>query len=263
MVSVWQPNKESENIYVCGDIHGLSHQLKRILKRILPLRTGKIKDKLILLGDYCDRGCNSPEVLDILIALKKKYGEQVVCIRGNHESMMADSVHLGAAFPSKFDFWYVNGGQQTLLSYLSRYPNLREAMNEPHKFNPSRLKDIIPKEHMEFLENYLVDYYEDEKILACHGGIDPTRPVKDQNPENIYFDRSLFQYVKNAANNGDKLPWDKFVLCGHNTDMSGKPFVYENYAMLDCSATDTLIVFEANSKTGFKAQKDLNRLVKI
>ena len=60
-MSKFRPSFNS--IYVIPDIHGHYDQLKLICKRILPLRKSDGgRDTLIFLGDYIDRGPNSPEI---------------------------------------------------------------------------------------------------------------------------------------------------------------------------------------------------------
>ena len=88
MTTKWRPNKDGDNIYTIGDIHGQLHQLKLILKSILPLRKNEgVQDRIIFLGDYVDRNKNSHLVLDLLIDLKKKYKSKLMFLKGNHEDM--------------------------------------------------------------------------------------------------------------------------------------------------------------------------------
>lgn len=263
MVTKWRPNKK-ESIYVISDIHGQLEQLKLICDRILPLRKNKgIEDKIIFLGDYMDRRQNSHLVLDYLIDLKKKYGDKIIFLRGNHEDMFLKAIFTGAAFPSKFDFWLHNGGMQTLIGYLQRN-NL--PWHEPHLLPRFRAKDLIPKEHISFLQNDLKDYYETDKYIFVHGGCDPILPLAKQEKEIFWWDRSLFKFVKNIKlkNFSDNLPWEKTVVTGHNTLNGNKiPFVCDKFVMLDCSSSDVLMVMEMNSGEIFKAQAGVVRLVRV
>jgi serine/threonine protein phosphatase 1 len=271
MVTKWRPTL-SGCLYVIPDVHGMIYQLELICDRIFPLRhTGGVKDKLIFLGDYIDRRGTSPDVLDLLIELKDKYKDQIVFLRGNHEDMFMDAVHLGSAFPSKFDFWYVNGGIETLVGYLKR-ANRNEHLSEPHRFPRQRLKDIIPKAHLNFLENELQDYYEDDNFIFVHAGCDPAIPLISQNPSILWWDRSLYGFVKRVRSPSFRrvdessvveLPWSKTIVTGHNSDETGRPYVQDKYMMLDCSYRNILLVMEMNSRNIFKSQLGVSRLVRI
>ena len=69
-------------------------------------------DKVVLLGDYIDRGPQSKEVIDYIIELKEK-GFDIIPLRGNHEQMLLD------AFDNKehTSIWMLNGGHKTLKSF--------------------------------------------------------------------------------------------------------------------------------------------------
>ena len=70
---------------------------------------------VIQLGDICDRGKNSKELLEYLVVHK-----EMVCLKGNHESMMTD-YHRG---PHLYDkgCWLRNGGRETLKSFSGTIP---------------------------------------------------------------------------------------------------------------------------------------------
>ena len=67
-------------IAVVGDIHGDYYALSSLLKEIDP-----IKDGIIFLGDYADRGPKGVEVIDTIDSLIKKYPQNMVALKGNHE----------------------------------------------------------------------------------------------------------------------------------------------------------------------------------
>ena len=69
-------------VNVCGDVHGqFSDLVKALLRGGLPPFT-----RWLFLGDYVDRGPKSVEVICFLFALKMKYPNHILLIRGNHES---------------------------------------------------------------------------------------------------------------------------------------------------------------------------------
>jgi protein phosphatase len=72
---------------VVGDLHGDLKSLLHILEASNFL--DKVQSKgdvlLVFLGDYGDRGSNSPEVYYVVLKLKELFPERVVLMRGNHE----------------------------------------------------------------------------------------------------------------------------------------------------------------------------------
>jgi serine/threonine protein phosphatase 1 len=78
------------NTFVIGDIHGCCKELKVLISRI-GIEWGV--DRLVLLGDYIDRGNEEHEVLRLLQYLVNEYGsDKIVPLKGNHEQMLLDSV---------------------------------------------------------------------------------------------------------------------------------------------------------------------------
>ena len=72
--------------YVISDIHGCFYELQTMLDRIGLTE----KDRLILAGDYIDRGSQSPEVMRWLLTRPAN----VVPIKGNHDAEFAEYVRL-------------------------------------------------------------------------------------------------------------------------------------------------------------------------
>jgi serine/threonine protein phosphatase 1 len=68
--------------FAIGDIHGEQHHLFRIWS-LLPVLDGA--DTVVFLGDYVNRGPQSKQVLETLMALPGKTPARLVFLRGNHE----------------------------------------------------------------------------------------------------------------------------------------------------------------------------------
>lgn len=80
-------------IYAMSDIHGC---LKEFEEALGTVDLNDRESKLILLGDYCDRGPESLKVYRKIMELQDQYPGQVIALRGNHEEMLieyVDNVH--------------------------------------------------------------------------------------------------------------------------------------------------------------------------
>jgi serine/threonine protein phosphatase 1 len=99
--------RDIANIYVIGDVHGCFHTLKNLIGR-LP------KDaELIFVGDLCDKGNFSKDVIDFVIQ------NNYACVKGNHEHLMETYLE-DAIFHDKHSPWSSDkryGGMVTLQSY--------------------------------------------------------------------------------------------------------------------------------------------------
>ncbi|QSF47861.1 serine/threonine protein phosphatase [Paenibacillus tianjinensis] len=166
---------------VISDIHGCYLQFDAMLKQI---KYNPDNDKLILLGDYVDRGLYSKDVVTKVIQLAKDYG--VIALKGNHDDLMVD------AFRNRGDsLWINNGGIMTTQSYAG-YDFLEEGFDWDEHL---RMKSLILKNypnHIDFLEN-LPLYYEDDKHIYVHAGINPEiNDWKQQSEEDFLWIREDF-----------------------------------------------------------------------
>ena len=92
-----------------SDIHGCFDPFYRLVTEKINLTRS---DRLILLGDYVDRGEKSREVIDFIMELvNNKYDVTPLC--GNHESMLIDSWKDSGMLP----LWLINDGITTLYSF--------------------------------------------------------------------------------------------------------------------------------------------------
>lgn len=91
-----------------GDIHGCIKTFEKMLETIELQK----EDRLILLGDYIDRGPDSKAVVDLILALRDD-SYDIITLMGNHEKMLLDSIENEAGLLN----WKVNGAQSTLKSF--------------------------------------------------------------------------------------------------------------------------------------------------
>lgn len=264
-LSKFRPNIKKGNLFCIPDLHGGYDLLMNICDRILPLRKSEgILDKLIFLGDYIDRHIDSHKVIDFLIELKKKYGEQIIFLMGNHELMLLKACNLmsGKEYTlqdrkATHNMWMVNGGFDTVQGYLNRAKREESALNYP----TYRVADLLPKEHVEFFQN-LQKGYEFENFVFVHGGVNPLESVSKQELEILAWDRNLVKYVLNAIQNDIPLEWEKTIVCGHSVMSNKEPVVQDNYLMLDCGSPKQLLVVELRSREAYMSYPDQKRMVK-
>lgn len=99
----------NKRLFAIGDIHGCYEVFKTLVEQNIRIQKS---DKIILLGDYIDRGTHSKEVVDYIIDLQNK-GFDIVSLIGNHEVMLLDASNNNDLLSK----WIQNGGSETLKSF--------------------------------------------------------------------------------------------------------------------------------------------------
>ena len=191
-----------KKIFAIGDIHGSYDRLKTLMDKI-PIDFSR--DTLVFIGDYIDRGPHSVEVVDYLMQLKNRV-PGVIFLKGNHEDMLDKFINGDDRFT-----YLLNGGQQTLDSYLTKPVQ--------SDFYP------IPPDHMDFFKSLRL-YYETEEFIFVHAGLRPRVPLESQKPQDLLWIRDKFVSTK--------YDFGKRVIFGH-TPLK-KPLVEPNKIGIDTGA---------------------------
>lgn len=159
--------RAQEKILAVGDIHGRLDLLERLLEKTWPRRAPDAR--LVFLGDYIDRGPDSRQVVERLIALKAERPETVL-LRGNHEDML-----LAALEGRMSTTWLFNGGEATLRSY---------------GLTPLELEQL-PAAHLEFYRS-LELMHRALGYVFVHAGLLPGVAIEDQDPRDMLWIRDEF-----------------------------------------------------------------------
>lgn len=212
----------NNRLFAIGDIHGCFDSLKELVEKKIQLQKN---DKLILLGDYIDRGKKSKEVVDFIIELMEK-GFDVIPLIGNHEALLLN------AFKNEKNIskWIQNGGGETLES-----------------FEVSSVKDIESK-YIKFFKD-LKYYYSFENFLFVHAGFNDNV----LNPFTGYY--SMLWKCKESYTN--PLLINKTIVHGHNP-ISISKCEERVHSKLDVINIDTGCVYNNKEDFGRLTAYDCN-----
>ena len=213
-----------------GDIHGCDVALEVLLSR-LDLTAD---DTLIVLGDVVDRGPNTKRSVELLLQARKSC--RLVFITGNHEQMMLSAVKGG----NLELMWLRYGGLEALESYGGGY-------------------GMIPAEHLEFLGSGC-DFCETPGEIFVHANLEPEIPLEKQSIE-------LLRWT-HLTGSEPRHPSGRRVICGHTSQKSGRPLLFDGWACIDtfawggewltCLEPATNLVYQARQRGDFRGGIPLN-----
>ena len=197
---------DGQRVYAIGDIHGCDCLLQTMLRQIA--RDARSRDhgnrvhwRIVLLGDYIDRGPDSRAVLERLCRLKLQRPETVF-LKGNHEAALLDFLDD----PVENMAWLEWGGEETLRSYGI---NPRAADDVEDLARSLRL--AIPAHHLAFLKDLAVRFEFGDYIFV-HAGLRPGVPLDEQTEYDQLWIRKEFH---NARRN--QRPENRVVVHGHQS----------------------------------------------
>lgn len=231
-------------IFAMSDIHGCIEKFAERIEQLRPfLEKG---DKLILLGDFIDRGPASFECLVLAKELEDKYGkDQVIVIKGNHEVWFMDFINnlgddwLAEDYKFTTSKTFLSNKQyehmSTISSRLERLDFLKKAIRDNHKKLMSWVSDLrlfyetptqifvhagvdedIPEEEIEYCTLCTGDYTFTGKYPPAKGKfykdiiaghVATSRVAGDRAYKGIYFDGNSHFYIDGTVNK------NKLLLC--------------------------------------------------
>ncbi|RTE06214.1 metallophosphoesterase family protein [Paenibacillus whitsoniae] len=188
-----------------SDIHGCAAEFKALLEKV-SYKPGE--DRLILLGDYVDRGPASKEVVEHVMKLVREHG--AIAIKGNHDARFLEV--LGETDNVTEMKFFEHGGIQTFQSFSgSKLLDIQQSKE--------RIRATC-REHIDFLRS-LPLYYETETHIFVHAGLNPAYTDWKTQPERDFiWIRAPFLQQRTVV--------DKPVVFGHTTtmDLHGKGDVW-------------------------------------
>lgn len=142
--------------FIIPDIHGCSKTLRYLLEVKLSISQA---DRLYFLGDYIDRGPDSPGVVEYLINLIDD-GYNITGLKGNHEQMMLECINGDY----EMSLWLMNSGFAT----MHQYQSMTTAIETEYGF--------LPQRHLDFFFSLKPYVIVDNRYILVHGGINYELP---------------------------------------------------------------------------------------
>jgi len=191
---------EGVRIYAVGDVHGRADLLDQVFKRIdAQLAENPTTHGIeVFLGDYIDRGPESRQVLDRLIA--RSCTHRAVFLKGNHETYLTEFL----TNPGILNDWQRLGGLETLMSYGIK-PTINANAGAQRQL-AAALDQGLPAGHRRFLDDLRLSFTCGD-FYFVHAGIRPGIPLKKQREEDLLWIRDDFLLCEDA--------FSKFVVHGH------------------------------------------------
>ncbi len=185
---------EGVRLYAIGDIHGRLEVLEALLAELQRDAADFEGERIIqvFLGDYIDRGMQSREVIDLLLAPAPE-GVERIFLRGNHEQTLLDFLQN----PAVLRDW--------IASYGVPVP-ANVAQNAAEELQAS-LASALPEEHRRFFEGLLY-HYNIGDYYCVHAGIRPHIALsKQRNEDKLWIREAFLSHSK---------PFEKYIVHGHS-----------------------------------------------
>lgn len=174
---------EGMRLYAIGDTHGCLETLEALydlIQRDLADRPIE-RWRMVLLGDYVDRGPDSRGVLD-WVAARLAEG-RTTAVLGNHDAMFLEAMEMDDG--PTLELWLRIGGQQTVASF-----GVTEIPDGPGTLRRHLLAEV-PERYRSLLRGLPLTHLAGDYLLV-HAGIDPERALDDQRREDLIWIRRPF-----------------------------------------------------------------------
>jgi serine/threonine protein phosphatase 1 len=223
-----------QRVYAIGDVHGCIDRLAALHEQIAEDLADRPVEHttLVHLGDYVDRGTDSAQVIDWLIAGPPVPADTVVNLMGNHEHMMLSAIAgIDRDAPAQ---WLSNGGADSLLSW-----------GIPRSVPAAEWAARIPVQHLLFLRDLVINH-RIGPYLFVHAGVMPGVPLDQQTRQDMMWIREPF--LSSRADHG------AVIVHGHTPKR--EPIVMPNRIAIDTGAVLggalTCLMLEADSLAFFQ-----------
>jgi serine/threonine protein phosphatase 1 len=209
-------------VYAIGDVHGRADLLTTLFDRIdADLKAFPVEQAVqVLLGDYIDRGPNSREVIDILIARKRQH--TMVYLKGNHESFAVEFLRNPSVLPE----WKLAGGIYTLLSY-GVTPSSHDTPQERQDL-AAAFRQALPDSHHRFMQSLALSFTCGDFFFA-HAGVRPGIALSTQQERDLLWIREDFLLHEEE--------FGKYIVHGHTP--AREPDICPNRINIDTGAYAT------------------------
>ncbi|MDX1675769.1 MAG: metallophosphoesterase [Longimicrobiales bacterium] len=172
---------------VLGDVHGAFRALEQVFERA---GFDPATDRLISLGDLCDRWPEVDRCLDLMLEV-----DDLTLVLGNHDEWTLEWMRERMVDR----WWFTVGGDGTVESYVRRADapspgTLKEAM---------RIARTVPESHVALLESAVPYHIEPDgaggERLFTHAGWNVSRPPEEQNRHDLRMGRELWTRARLLA----------------------------------------------------------------
>ena len=199
--------------YVMSDLHGCYEDYIKMLELI----HFNESDTLYIIGDVCDRGMGS---MDILLHMEAH--KNIIPIIGNHDLMayphLAKTYYENIEYNTDLLWWISQGGTETLVGF-------------------EKLSKTDQEKVLSYIEEF--KYYEEINVngidyLLVHGGLkdfDEKKPLVFYKLHDLVWERPDYNKVYFR---------DKIIISGHtptsyiDKNMKGKIIKKNNHIAIDC-----------------------------